>query len=152
MGLSFTTAAGPRQRNHSRVQVPWDSWPYFTVSDSRLPFSPPLTIRRATVEVFEPASTRGNLTSESELLYDWRFTASQFLSAPNPLRLTVSNFFYLNPSGHSAYVTSSLTRGRVCRLQLLLTLVSSANLGPLLPQQDQHFRSCPRYITSRRTA
>jgi hypothetical protein len=34
-GLSFTIAAGPRQRSLSRVPVPWDSWPYFTVSDSR---------------------------------------------------------------------------------------------------------------------
>jgi hypothetical protein len=56
MGLSFTTAAGARQRSHSRV--PWDSWPYFTVSDSRLPFSSPPTTRRVTVEVFDPASTR----------------------------------------------------------------------------------------------
>jgi hypothetical protein len=35
--LSFTIAAGPRQRNHSRVRVPRDSRPYFTLSDSRLP-------------------------------------------------------------------------------------------------------------------
>jgi hypothetical protein len=57
-GLSFTIAAGPRQRSHSRVRVPWDSRPYFTVSDTRLPFSSPPTTRRATVEVFDPASTR----------------------------------------------------------------------------------------------
>jgi hypothetical protein len=37
-GLSSTIAAGPRRRSHSRVGVPWDSRPYFTVSDSRLPF------------------------------------------------------------------------------------------------------------------
>jgi hypothetical protein len=36
-GLPFTMAAGPRQRSHSWVRVPRDSWPYFTVSDSRLP-------------------------------------------------------------------------------------------------------------------
>jgi hypothetical protein len=36
-GSTFTIAAGPRQRCHSRVRVPRDSWPYFTVSDSRLP-------------------------------------------------------------------------------------------------------------------
>jgi hypothetical protein len=36
MGLSFTIAAGPRQRIHSQVRVPRDSWPYLTVSDSRL--------------------------------------------------------------------------------------------------------------------
>jgi hypothetical protein len=37
MDLSFTIAAVPRQRSHSRVRVPRDSLPYFTVSDSRLP-------------------------------------------------------------------------------------------------------------------
>jgi hypothetical protein len=57
-GLSFTIAAGPRQRSHSRVRVPWDSRSYFTVSDSRLPFSSLRTTRRVTVEVFSPTSTR----------------------------------------------------------------------------------------------
>jgi hypothetical protein len=38
MGLSFTIAAGPRQRIYSRVRVPWDSRPYFTVSDRDFPF------------------------------------------------------------------------------------------------------------------
>jgi hypothetical protein len=56
--LSSTIAAGPRQRSHFRVRVPWDSRPYFTVSESRLPFSSPPTTRRVTVEVFDPASTR----------------------------------------------------------------------------------------------
>jgi hypothetical protein len=37
MGLSYTIAVGPRQRSHSRVRVPRDSWSYFTASDSRLP-------------------------------------------------------------------------------------------------------------------
>jgi hypothetical protein len=32
-GLSFIIAAGPRQRSHSWVRVPRESWPYFTVSD-----------------------------------------------------------------------------------------------------------------------
>jgi hypothetical protein len=40
-GLSFRIAAGPRQRNHSRVRVPWDLPPYFSVSFS----SPPATRR-----------------------------------------------------------------------------------------------------------
>jgi hypothetical protein len=34
MSLSFTIAAGPRQRSHSQVRFLRDSWPYFTVSDS----------------------------------------------------------------------------------------------------------------------
>jgi hypothetical protein len=37
MGVSFTIAAGPRQRSHSPVRVQRDSGPYFTASDSRLP-------------------------------------------------------------------------------------------------------------------
>jgi hypothetical protein len=57
-GLSFVCPAGPCQRSLSRVRVPWDLKPYFTVSDSRLPFSSPPTTRRVTVEVFDPASTR----------------------------------------------------------------------------------------------
>jgi hypothetical protein len=68
--------------------------------------------------------------SESELLYDWRFTAIQFVLATSPLRLTTSNFiFQLNTCGYSAYVTSSLTKGWVCRLQLLLVLARSESRG-----------------------
>jgi hypothetical protein len=37
MGLSYTIAAGLRQCIYSQVRVPQDSWPHFTVSDSRLP-------------------------------------------------------------------------------------------------------------------
>jgi hypothetical protein len=68
MGLLFATAAGSRQRSHSRGT--WDSQPYFTVSDSRLPFSSPPTTRRDTVEVFDPASTRDmNRSSLHNSLY-----------------------------------------------------------------------------------
>jgi hypothetical protein len=59
VGLSFTIAAGSRQRSHSRVPAPWDSWQYITVSDSRLAYSSPPTTRRATVEVYT-TSTRVN--------------------------------------------------------------------------------------------
>jgi hypothetical protein len=59
--VSLAIAAGARQRSHSRVRVPWVSWPYFTVSDSRLPFWAPPTTLRATVDVFDPASTRDEL-------------------------------------------------------------------------------------------
>jgi hypothetical protein len=47
----------------------------------------------------------------------------------SPLRLTTSNFiFQLNTCGYSPYVTSSLMRGWVCRLQLLLVLASAVIL------------------------
>jgi hypothetical protein len=75
MGLSFIIAAGPHQSIHSRVRVPWDSRPYFTVSDSRLPFSSPPTTRRVTVEVFDPASTR-------ERSLEFSFPRSSCSSAP----------------------------------------------------------------------
>jgi hypothetical protein len=57
-GLQFAIAAGLRQRSRSRVWVLWETRPYFTVLDSRLPFPSPPTTRRTTVEVFDPASTR----------------------------------------------------------------------------------------------
>jgi hypothetical protein len=45
--------------------------------------------------------------TESKLLYDWRFTANQFVLASSPLRLTARFFFsQLNTCGHSPYVTS----------------------------------------------
>jgi hypothetical protein len=70
--------------------------------------------------------------SESELLYNWRFTANQFYLATSPLRLTTSNFiFQLNTCGYSPYVTSSLMRGWVYRLQLLLG-----------PRQRSHSQVC----------
>jgi hypothetical protein len=62
-GLSFTIAAGPSQRSHSRARGPWYSRQYFTLWDLRLPFSSPPTTRRVTVEVFDPASTRVNSAS-----------------------------------------------------------------------------------------
>jgi hypothetical protein len=52
--------------------------------------------------------------------------------APSPLRLTAINFFFffqLNPGYHSPYVTSSLMREWLCRLQLLLALISPVILG-----------------------
>jgi hypothetical protein len=67
--------------------------------------------------------------SQSESIYDWRFIANQFVLATSPLRLMTSNvIFQLNTCSYSAYVTSSLTRGWVCRLQLLLVLASTVIL------------------------
>jgi hypothetical protein len=69
--------------------------------------------------------------SESELLYDWRFTANQFVLATGPLRPTTSNFiFQLNTCRYGPCVTSSLTRGWVCRLQLLLSSPAQSFSGP----------------------
>jgi hypothetical protein len=49
---------------------------------------------------------------------------------PSHLRPTTTIFiFQLTTCGYSPYVTSSLTRGWVCRLQLLLALASAVILG-----------------------
>jgi hypothetical protein len=50
-------------------------------------------------------------SSESELFYNWRFTANQFVLATSPLRLTAINFFKLNTCCYNPYVTSCLKRG-----------------------------------------
>jgi hypothetical protein len=68
------------------------------------------------------------LKSESELLYDWPFTVNQFAFMTSPLRVT-TGIFRLNICFHSPYVTSSLTRRWVCRLQLLLGLASAVILN-----------------------
>jgi hypothetical protein len=49
-GTAIYNCCWPRQRSHSRVRIPWDSWPNFTVSDSRLPFSSSPTTSRIAVE------------------------------------------------------------------------------------------------------
>jgi hypothetical protein len=60
------------------------------------------------------------------VLYGWRYTASLFVLETRPLRLTIRNFiFQPNTCGYSPYVTSSLTRGWICRLQVLLVLASA---------------------------
>jgi hypothetical protein len=67
--------------------------------------------------------------SESELLYEWRFNSNHFVLATSPLRPTTRTFiFQLSTCSYSPYVTSSLTRGWVCRLQLLLVLASAVIL------------------------
>jgi hypothetical protein len=63
-GLSFVYAADPCKSNLSRIRVPWDSRPYFTVSVRfETSFSSPPTTRRVTVKVLDPASTRETLES-----------------------------------------------------------------------------------------
>jgi hypothetical protein len=75
--LSFVCATGPCQRSLSRVLVPWDLRPYFTVPDLRLPFSSPPTTRWVTVEVFDPASTRLGIRC---------FTDESFITSREPNR------------------------------------------------------------------
>jgi hypothetical protein len=117
-GLSFTTAAGPRQRSHFRVPVLWDPRQYFTVSDLRLPFSSPPTTRRVTVEVFDPA-TRGPTVcqSRSHIATDGRSVSQWWSSWPDIITVWQLRSCFCG--------APSLTRGRVCLLYMLLALASN---------------------------
>jgi hypothetical protein len=92
MGLSFTIAAGPSQRSHSQVRVPWASWLLLCLRFETPPtwrarsltyipqeqggpvippgtgvlFSSLPTTRMTTVEVFEPGSTREHRLEDNE--------------------------------------------------------------------------------------
>jgi hypothetical protein len=145
-GLSFTFAAGPSQRSHSRVRAPWDSRPYFTLSNLRLPISSPPTTRRVTVEVFNPASTQvTELLVKVAVKVTFRLKVSQ----------SVSKSWYRAPSGaHDQIFISvwqlrssfrgapSLTRGRVCLLCLPLAFASAVFLG------SWSFEICDRILLS----
>jgi hypothetical protein len=77
--------------------------------------------------LFSTTSPESESKSESKLLYDWRFTKSVHLG-DKPLETYDHYFFQQNICGCSPYVTSSLTRGWACRLQLLLVLASAVIL------------------------
>jgi hypothetical protein len=65
-------------------------------------------------------TTDNSTGSESESLYDWRFTANQFVLATSLLRTTSRiSIFQLKTCGYSPYVTW------VCRSQLLLVLANA---------------------------
>jgi hypothetical protein len=79
-----------------------------------------------------------------ELLYHWRFTANQFVLTPSPFKPTTSiGFFRLNTCGYSPYVTSSLTRGWICRFQLMLALASAVIVG----SESRETHDCLRFDT-----
>jgi hypothetical protein len=110
-GLSFTIAPGPRQHSHFRVRVPCDSWPYFTVSDSRLSLSVPS---------YDSQDYGGGIRPR---LHTGLLAENLSLSLSLILRPTVSRLVYLgikHPSG--AY-------DQIRRLQLLLELASAVIFG-----------------------
>jgi hypothetical protein len=110
-GLSFTIAASPRQRSHSRVRVPWDSRPYFTVSDWILPFLSPPTTCRATVEVFNPAS----ILSLSLMLW---------LMVSRPVCLGI-----MHPSGAYDQIFITVRQLQVCWCGALCIFLSTLAVG-----------------------
>jgi hypothetical protein len=83
--------------------------------------------------IFVITQFRGTIREDcrelANLLYDGRFTANQIVLATSLLRLTTSDFIsQLNTCGYDPYVTSSLARGWICLLQLLLVLANAVIL------------------------
>jgi hypothetical protein len=123
-GLSFTIAADPRQRSHSRVRVP-----HFTVSDLRVPFSSPPTTRGATVEVFDPASTRGTVVAKVKVkvvtpdLY-YRQTVAGLLmwGALSDERTVINNKFYARRLYPNLYIQQvTMIHGATVNLIFIVT-------------------------------
>jgi hypothetical protein len=88
-------------------------------------FSSPPTTHRVTVAVFEPVSTREAdcIRVESYVTTDGQSTSLSWNKAYDQIFITV---WQLRGSWYGAL---SLTRGRVCRFQLLLVLASAVILG-----------------------
>jgi hypothetical protein len=95
------------------------NWVPFPTRGGFSPFSPSvwaLWLTRAADLLLHSLRRRLHVVRVRELLY-----RQSLRLCDNPLRLTTSNFiFQPNTCGYSPYVTSSLTRGWVWRLQLLL--------------------------------
>jgi hypothetical protein len=123
--LPFTIAAGPRQRRHFWVLVPRDSWPYFTVSDSRLlqPGGPgPHIYSDIPQEQGDPVIPPGTGFPSSRLLRPtglrWRYS--------NPPDWTVAPFLFKKTHLHG-------THGKHRLLSLWMYMFTAAFPGNRLP-------------------
>jgi hypothetical protein len=137
-GLSFTIAAGPSQRSNSRVRAPWDSRPYFTVSDLTFPILSPPTTRRVTMDWVWCYDRRS--VGQSVLVQSTHLGLTTRFLLPYGIRNT-------SDSCGSVDMGRSLTRGRFCRLQLLLALASAVILGSESLGTRDHIY-CLRFKTS----
>jgi hypothetical protein len=74
-------------------------------------FFPPISFFTSPFIIIFPNRSMRNIfffKLKSKLLYDWRFTANQFVLAPGPFRPTTrDSFFQLNSCGNIPYVTST---------------------------------------------
>jgi hypothetical protein len=91
-------------------------------------------------ELIAPTVKISTQLTHSELLYDWRFTASQFVFASSPLRLKIKiSFFFLmgNDCEISKYTTTASPARSVFNSRFLVTDVnsgdSSASQAQVLP-------------------
>jgi hypothetical protein len=148
-GLSCVYAAGPSQCSLSQVRVPRDSWPYFTVSDLRLPFlSPPMT-RMVMVEVFDPAYTRVYWPTQSYVTTNGQSASLSWCQAPIKVKITLrlmvsqskSKLCYDRRSVGQSVLVSSTHLGLTTRFLLLRHLrVCWCGVLPLMRERVCHLQ------------
>jgi hypothetical protein len=139
--LSFTISVGPRQRNSwpsrlpqpgglgPRIYIPQEQYgPVIPPPRHWVPFPSPPTTRRATAEVFEPTFTLDQKQPEVRVTSRLAVCRQSVRLGVEPIETHGQNSFSQTNS-HSPYITSSLTIGWVCHLQLLLALARAFILG-----------------------
>jgi hypothetical protein len=120
MGLSFTIAAGPRQRIHSRVRLPWDSRPYFTFSDSRLPLF---------VASYDSQGYGGGIRPRLQTGKSLGFTnAVSYNCHTAGIEVTLSNSSYVLLCCHGNAFVHIHCRGNKCLFSRCLARMTSASV------------------------
>jgi hypothetical protein len=127
--LRFETPPTWRARS-PYLYPPGTGWPGYT---PRLcvPSSLPSTIRRATVEVFDLASSRVSRTLNQSYIATDGQSVSQSVLVSSTIWGSWPDIYYCFESYGLVFFcgVSSLTRGRVCLLYMLLGLASAVFLG-----------------------
>jgi hypothetical protein len=124
-GLSFTIAAGPQQRSHSRVRVPWES--------RDVPFRLLLRLawlrwRYSTPPPHGKVWWSAESECESYITIDGQSASLSWNKAPI-WGLWPDFFITVRQLRVCWFGALSLTRGRVCRLRFLLVLASAVIFG-----------------------
>jgi hypothetical protein len=130
--LSFVYAAGLRQDSLSRVRVPWDSWPYFTLSVLWLPVRRLLRLVGSRWRYSSPPPhgsflTTYNIQSQSHIATDGQSVSKSWCRAQSGTHDQI--FLTMWQLRSCSCRSPSLTRGRVCPYIYCLPLPTQSFFG-----------------------